>query len=201
MFCLSFSGWHVIYRTMADSIMSKAATMEIPINSNGDTGTPEDDSLEQVSGPSSPWGACNFSAWMWHVLLTWQCRLSKVWPAGDHVQACSYRKWPNMPALILYTTQCTPDATEKATVLFQKRIYAKREHTDYIVFSFLLHVTWVFCVIKMKNMISSDTLFIRSGNSSGFTAGDGVWPQPEWNQHRFGRLRRTCRGHNSHQQH
>lgn len=31
--------------------MSKAATMEIPINSNGDTGTlPEDDSLEQV-GP------------------------------------------------------------------------------------------------------------------------------------------------------
>lgn len=29
--------------------MSKAATMEIPINSNGDTGTlPEDDSLEQV---------------------------------------------------------------------------------------------------------------------------------------------------------
>lgn len=37
------------YSTMADSIMSKAATMEIPINSNGDTGTPEDDSLEQVS--------------------------------------------------------------------------------------------------------------------------------------------------------
>ncbi|XP_062309408.1 arfaptin-2b isoform X9 [Osmerus eperlanus] len=44
---------------MADSIMSKAATMEIPINSNGDTGTlPEDDSLEQdlqqvmVSGPN-----------------------------------------------------------------------------------------------------------------------------------------------------
>ena len=29
--------------------MSKAATMEIPINSNGDTGIlPEDDSLEQV---------------------------------------------------------------------------------------------------------------------------------------------------------
>ncbi|KAL7400712.1 hypothetical protein ABVT39_016510 [Epinephelus coioides] len=44
---------------MADSIMSKAATMEIPINSNGDTGNlPEDDSLEQdlqqvmVSGPN-----------------------------------------------------------------------------------------------------------------------------------------------------
>ncbi|KAM8904541.1 arfaptin-2-like isoform 2-T3 [Spinachia spinachia] len=44
---------------MADGIMSKAATMEIPINSNGDTGTlPEDDSLEQdlqqvmVSGPN-----------------------------------------------------------------------------------------------------------------------------------------------------
>ncbi|KAG9351771.1 hypothetical protein JZ751_023022 [Albula glossodonta] len=35
---------------MTDSIMSKAATMEIPINSNGDTGTlPEDDSLEQGS--------------------------------------------------------------------------------------------------------------------------------------------------------
>lgn len=35
---------------MTDSIMSKAATMEIPINSNGDTGTlQEDDSLEQVS--------------------------------------------------------------------------------------------------------------------------------------------------------
>ncbi|XP_041652511.1 arfaptin-2-like isoform X2 [Cheilinus undulatus] len=44
---------------MADSIMSKAATMEIPINSNGDTGTlTEDESLEQdlqqvmVSGPN-----------------------------------------------------------------------------------------------------------------------------------------------------
>ncbi|KAG7243061.1 hypothetical protein INR49_016436 [Caranx melampygus] len=44
---------------MADSIMSKAATMEIPINSNGDTGAlTEDDSLEQdlqqvmVSGPN-----------------------------------------------------------------------------------------------------------------------------------------------------
>lgn len=34
---------------MTDSIMNKAATMEIPINSNGDTGTlTEDDSLEQV---------------------------------------------------------------------------------------------------------------------------------------------------------
>ncbi|XP_023207848.1 arfaptin-2-like isoform X3 [Xiphophorus maculatus] len=44
---------------MADNIMSKAATMEIPINSNGDTGNlTEDDSLEQdlqqvmVSGPN-----------------------------------------------------------------------------------------------------------------------------------------------------
>ncbi|XP_061916885.1 arfaptin-2-like isoform X2 [Entelurus aequoreus] len=44
---------------MAEGIMSKAATMEIPINSNGDTGTQaEDDSLEQdlqqvmVSGPN-----------------------------------------------------------------------------------------------------------------------------------------------------
>ncbi|XP_036421032.1 arfaptin-2a isoform X3 [Colossoma macropomum] len=35
--------------TMADSIMSKAATMEIPINSNGDTRTAEDDSLEQAA--------------------------------------------------------------------------------------------------------------------------------------------------------
>ncbi|RXM98768.1 Arfaptin-2 [Acipenser ruthenus] len=35
---------------MTDGIMSKAATMEIPINSNGDTGTlPEDDSLEQAT--------------------------------------------------------------------------------------------------------------------------------------------------------
>lgn len=39
---------------MADSIMSKAATMEIPINSNGDTGTPEDDSLEQVGHSRFP---------------------------------------------------------------------------------------------------------------------------------------------------
>lgn len=46
---------------MADSIMSKAATMEIPINSNGDTGTlAEDDSLEQVS----------YSRFLcWHVVL------------------------------------------------------------------------------------------------------------------------------------
>ncbi|XP_022524501.1 arfaptin-2a isoform X3 [Astyanax mexicanus] len=35
--------------TMADSIMSKAATMEIPINSNGDSRTAEDDSLEQAA--------------------------------------------------------------------------------------------------------------------------------------------------------
>ncbi|XP_060942049.1 arfaptin-2b isoform X4 [Limanda limanda] len=35
---------------MTESIMSKAATMEIPINSNGDTGTlTEDDSLEQAA--------------------------------------------------------------------------------------------------------------------------------------------------------
>ncbi|XP_060743734.1 arfaptin-2a isoform X3 [Tachysurus vachellii] len=37
-----------IRSTMTDSIMSKAATMEIPINSNGDTRTSEDDSLEQI---------------------------------------------------------------------------------------------------------------------------------------------------------
>ncbi|XP_076833117.1 arfaptin-2a isoform X3 [Brachyhypopomus gauderio] len=47
------------YRSsMTDSILSKAATMEIPINSNGDTRTAEEDSLEQdlqqvmVSGPN-----------------------------------------------------------------------------------------------------------------------------------------------------
>uniref|UniRef100_A0A9J8DJG8 ADP-ribosylation factor interacting protein 2a n=1 Tax=Cyprinus carpio carpio TaxID=630221 RepID=A0A9J8DJG8_CYPCA len=33
---------------MTDSILSKAATMEIPINSNGDSRTAEDDGLEQV---------------------------------------------------------------------------------------------------------------------------------------------------------
>ncbi|XP_031465469.1 arfaptin-2 isoform X3 [Phasianus colchicus] len=45
--------------TMSDGIMSKAATMEIPISSNGDAGSlPEDDGLEQdlqqvmVSGPN-----------------------------------------------------------------------------------------------------------------------------------------------------
>ncbi|XP_074023552.1 arfaptin-2 isoform X2 [Numenius arquata] len=39
---------------MSDGLMSKAATMEIPISSNGDTGSlPEDDGLEQVCG----WGA------------------------------------------------------------------------------------------------------------------------------------------------
>ncbi|XP_051534421.1 arfaptin-2-like isoform X4 [Myxocyprinus asiaticus] len=43
---------------MTDSVLSKAATMEIPINSNGDTRMAEDDSLEQdlqqvmVSGPN-----------------------------------------------------------------------------------------------------------------------------------------------------
>ncbi|XP_051963573.1 arfaptin-2a isoform X5 [Xyrauchen texanus] len=35
---------------MTDSILSKAATMEIPINSNGDTRMAEDDSLEQIGG-------------------------------------------------------------------------------------------------------------------------------------------------------
>ncbi|KAG6921342.1 ADP ribosylation factor interacting protein 2 [Chelydra serpentina] len=44
---------------MTDGLMSKAATMEIPINGTGDTGSlPEDDGLEQdlqqvmVSGPN-----------------------------------------------------------------------------------------------------------------------------------------------------
>uniref|UniRef100_A0A3Q2FN08 ADP-ribosylation factor interacting protein 2a n=2 Tax=Cyprinodon variegatus TaxID=28743 RepID=A0A3Q2FN08_CYPVA len=55
----SIEGWTARDFIMADNTMSKAATMEIPINSNGDTGTlTEDDSLEQdlqqvmVSGPN-----------------------------------------------------------------------------------------------------------------------------------------------------
>lgn len=49
---------------MADSIMSKAATMEIPINSNGDTGTlPEDDSLEQVS--DAFWHLTHYENGLW----------------------------------------------------------------------------------------------------------------------------------------
>lgn len=66
-----FSDWHFIYCIMADSIMSKAATMEIPINSNGDTGTPEDDSLEQVSGlySHSLW---IFSGEVGYVIFIWQ---------------------------------------------------------------------------------------------------------------------------------
>lgn len=40
---------------MSDGILSKAATMEIPISSNGDTSSlPEDDGLEQVRGSGSP---------------------------------------------------------------------------------------------------------------------------------------------------
>lgn len=85
------------YSTMADSIMSKAATMEIPINSNGDTGTPEDDSLEQVSHVftlTCPFVMC------WHVLnwvavsfyglqysLDWGCS-GQLLP--NHAQASSY---------------------------------------------------------------------------------------------------------------
>lgn len=72
-FC--FSDWHFIYCIMADSIMSKAATMEIPINSNGDTGTPEDDSLEQVSGLFSHWDGCIFSVKACHVIFMWQHNL------------------------------------------------------------------------------------------------------------------------------
>lgn len=45
---------------MSDGILSKAATMEIPISSNGDTSSlPEDDGLEQVWGlgtPGAVWG-------------------------------------------------------------------------------------------------------------------------------------------------
>lgn len=42
---------------MSDGILSKAATMEIPISSNGDTSSlPEDDGLEQVRGLGAPWG-------------------------------------------------------------------------------------------------------------------------------------------------
>lgn len=40
---------------MSDGILSKAATMEIPISSNGDTSSlPEDDGLEQVCGAGDP---------------------------------------------------------------------------------------------------------------------------------------------------
>lgn len=51
---------------MTDSMMSKAATMEIPINSNGDTGAlTEDDGLEQVgqvhSGVQSSVASCSSS--------------------------------------------------------------------------------------------------------------------------------------------
>lgn len=38
-------------------------------------------------------------------------------------------------------------------------------------------------------------------NPSGFAAGDGVWTQPEWNQHCLRRLWRACRGHHSNQHH
>lgn len=59
---------------MADSIMSKAATMEIPINSNGDTGTlPEDDSLEQVSWSHFSHftdNVCLINLY-WHLALSW----------------------------------------------------------------------------------------------------------------------------------
>lgn len=50
--------------------MSKAATMEIPINSNGDTGTlPEDDSLEQV-GQVGSWICWCETFWHQPVLFT-----------------------------------------------------------------------------------------------------------------------------------
>lgn len=43
---------------MSDGILSKAATMEIPISSNGDTSSlPEDDGLEQVWEPQGVLGA------------------------------------------------------------------------------------------------------------------------------------------------
>lgn len=42
---------------MSDGILSKAATMEIPISSNGDTSSlPEDDGLEQVRSSGTPGG-------------------------------------------------------------------------------------------------------------------------------------------------
>lgn len=83
---------------MADSIMSKAATMEIPINSNGDTGTPEDDSLEQVSHVftlTCPSVVC------WHVVPNWVAvsfyglQYSLDWGCSgqllpNHAQASSY---------------------------------------------------------------------------------------------------------------
>lgn len=44
--------------SMTDRLMSKAATMEIPIHGNGDSRRlPEDDGLEQVMGGAGPGGA------------------------------------------------------------------------------------------------------------------------------------------------
>ncbi|MFT7818481.1 arfaptin-2-like [Arapaima gigas] len=59
---------------MADSIMSKAATMEIPINSNGDAGTlPEDDSLEQAAQVQWRLDEKDCHSVLAQVLLAWSC--------------------------------------------------------------------------------------------------------------------------------
>lgn len=61
---------------MADSMMSKAATMEIPINSNGDTRTlAEDDTLEQVSEMYSRWPVFLFFFKDW---LSFSLRFSAI---------------------------------------------------------------------------------------------------------------------------
>lgn len=86
---------------MADSIMSKAATMEIPINSNGDTGTPEDDSLEQVGHSTITHTLTDVSLLSRVDIfeLSWRCccalydGLDSGWLGqvlSNHAQACSY---------------------------------------------------------------------------------------------------------------
>lgn len=58
--------------------MSKAATMEIPINSNGDTGTlPEDDGLEQV-GQVSSW-VCWWETFWHHPVLFTHLKLLRLY--------------------------------------------------------------------------------------------------------------------------
>ena len=75
---------------MSDGIMSKAATMEIPISSNGDTGSlPEDDGLEQVCGRAGPPGVV-FGA-------VWGAQGRAVLPQALCVGAAQ-SPWPHAPA-------------------------------------------------------------------------------------------------------
>lgn len=91
---------------MTDSMMSKAATMEIPINSNGDTGTlPEDDSLEQVG----------------HICcVSWQSVVSSVYtPRNCHnksgkIYLAVIPSWQQ----IVYMLKTKLQQTEKCRALF-----------------------------------------------------------------------------------